>query len=516
MGIKKVSILVANLLSLSLMTMAQKFSAEQLMRFNSSYDEQNPVLSTDGNYLFITRSNHPQNIGGLKDPGDIWIAHFNGVVWSEPVHGGSELNDKGYNVVIGTSEDGRQLFLAHHVSKDSEPAKTQGISVASFNGSTWTTPVTIPLPYFHSRTPAIRGHLSHDGNYFVYAADTYGSYGVEDIYMVQRITGGWSEPLNLGLQINTSFQELAPSLNRANDTLYFSSNGRKGAGGFDVYAAARLDGSWANWSEPKNLQDINTEGRELYYLPLGNGNALYTSTLNSDGYGDLKFYNSGQTIPADSSRIPDTTKDSVVVSLDKRILKGSVLNAKTLDPINAQLTFVLHEKRELLRAGASGYSIELPDAGMYHVTIEAVGYISTFESLVIDTLQRGTLEVDFRLQPIEVGATVNLKSVLFKQSSTDLLPESKEELDVVVSFMKSNAKVKIELTGHTDNRGVHKDNVALSAARVKKVKAYLVEKGIATKRISGKGYGGMKPIAANDSEESRRLNRRVEFTILKN
>ena len=127
-----------------------------------------------------------------------------------------------------------------------------------------------------------------------------------------------------------------------------------------------------------------------------------------------------------------------------------------------------------------------------------------------------TLEMNFRLQPIEVGAVVSLKSILFEIGTTKLLDESYDELNVVVDFLKSNPKVEIELEGHTDNRGDMKKNLLLSQQRVDKIKSYLVSKGISQKRIKGKGYGGSRPIATNDSEEARRLNRRVEFRILKN
>jgi outer membrane protein OmpA-like peptidoglycan-associated protein len=126
------------------------------------------------------------------------------------------------------------------------------------------------------------------------------------------------------------------------------------------------------------------------------------------------------------------------------------------------------------------------------------------------------LEMNFNLQPVDVGTTVNLKGVLFEQSKTTLLPQSFDELDVVVSFMKSNPRVKIELAGHTDNQGMFSKNIKLSQERVDTVKEYLVSKGIDDKRITGKGYGGTKPIASNDKEETRKLNRRVEFTIIKN
>lgn len=513
MGIKKVTSFLFFVLGIAGLAQAQLLSAEKVSIFNSTFDEQNPVLSADGNYLFITRCNHPQNIGGLKDPGDIWIAHFNGAQWSAPVHGGSELNDKGYNTVLGTTPDLSSLFIGNHFTNTGEHATTQGIAVATFENGKWVKPQNINIPYFHSKSRIIQGQLSYDAQHFVYAAETYGTYGVEDIYVVSKTLNGWSEPKNLGKIINTSFQELSPALNRSNDTLYFSSNGRKGKGSFDVYAAARLDDSWQNWSEPVNIKAVNTEARDLFYKNIGGGNALYTSTFDSDGYGDVRFYDAGAPISIDTIKLP--TSPVVVVKPNETIATGLITNSKTGQTINATLSFVSEATLAKTEASLSGYQITLVNGQGYKITVEAKGFISYFQSVMVSK-EQAKLELDFALQPIEVGTTVNLKSVLFKQSSTDLLPESKDELNVVASFMKTNPKVKIELSGHTDNRGVQKDNEKLSQARVQKVKEYLVASGVSAKRISGKGYGGAKPIAVNDTEESRRLNRRVEFTIVKN
>lgn len=101
------------------------------------------------------------------------------------------------------------------------------------------------------------------------------------------------------------------------------------------------------------------------------------------------------------------------------------------------------------------------------------------------------------------------------QSKPELLPQSYPELDLVVQFLKENPHLEIELSGHTDSRGSFRQLMELSQQRVNKVKNYLVSKGISSKRIVGKGYGGSKPIASNDSEETRMLNRRVEFVIKK-
>ncbi|GCC50261.1 hypothetical protein SanaruYs_04760 [Chryseotalea sanaruensis] len=513
MDIKKVKFLLYACLLLSASVHAQLLTTAKVAAFNSTFDEQNPVLSADGNYLFVTRSNHPQNIGGLKDPGDIWIAHFNGAEWSAPVHAGSELNDKGYNTVLGTSPDLAELYIGNHFTNTGEAATTQGIAIAKFENGKWIKPKNISIPYFHSKSKNIQGQLSYDAQYFVYAAETYGTYGVEDIYVVSKTLNGWSEPKNLGKVINTSFQELSPSLNRSNDTLYFSSNGRKGKGSFDVYASARLDDTWQNWSEPVNIKAINTDGRDLFYKNIGRGNALYTSTFDSDGYGDVRFYDAGVPIIVDT--ISQVATPTVLTKSDETIVSGAITNAKTGQNINASLSFVSNANTAKTEASLSGYQLPLANNSTYRIIVEAKGYISYFQNVVLNEDQP-ELELDFALQPIEVGTTVNLKGVLFKQSSTDLLPESKDELNVVASFMNANPKVKIELSGHTDNRGVQKDNEKLSQARVQKVKEYLVANGVSAKRISGKGYGGAKPIAANDTEESRKLNRRVEFTIIKN
>jgi len=137
------------------------------------------------------------------------------------------------------------------------------------------------------------------------------------------------------------------------------------------------------------------------------------------------------------------------------------------------------------------------------------------EKLNVNTYEMKELEMNFKLQPVAMGVTVNLKDILFEQGTTNLLAQSYPEMDLVVSFLKTNPKVKIELAGHTDNRGIPTQNVKLSQARVDKVRAYLISKGVESKRITGKGYGGSKPIASNDTEETRQFNRRVEFIIRK-
>lgn len=506
---------------------AQVLSPASFQQSNTAYDELNPVISPDGRSLYITVANHPQNTGGKKDPGDIWVAVLTeNNQWSVPVHAGSTLNDAAYNAVAGFSADGRHMYLLSHYSNTGDPARTQGISVSRQSAAGWSKPENITIPYFQNKSAVVSGYVLPDESVFVFSAETYGSRGVEDIYICTRnANGSWGEPRNLGDVINTRFQELSPSISDDAKTLYFSTNGGKGAGSFDVYTATRLDDGWTNWSQPENVGTaVNSEGRELFFRPFEKfGFSLYTSTKNSDGYGDVKIFITGEPAPRDTTQVappPDTVKIVEIPrepAADQRVrVYGKVTNAKTGEAINANIAFASTATNQLSQATVeNGYNVMVPSTEQYTVQIEATGYISTMEKLDIQTYEMKELEMNFRLQPLEVGATVNLRDVLFEQGKTVLLSQSYPELDLVVAFLKANSKVKIELSGHTDNRGIPGQNLKLSQARVEKVKDYLVTKGIDKRRITGKGYGGSRPIASNDTEETRLLNRRVEFTIVK-
>jgi OOP family OmpA-OmpF porin len=505
---------------------AQLINTESFKTVNSPFDELQPVLSPDRRLLFFTIANHPKNVGGKRDPGDIWYSVFSGDQWSEPIHGGAMINDRTYNAVAGMSADGTQLFLLNHYTSTGESAKTQGIAVSRFDGHVWSRPENISIPYFQNKSGIPQGYITPDKGAFVFAAETYGTKGVEDIYVSLNEDGRWTEPKNLGSKINTPFQELSPSLSDDRRTLYFSSNGRNGKGSFDIYSAFRLDDTWSNWSDPMNMESINTEGRELYYRSCDDLDfSIFTTTKNSDGYGDINIFHPEKPLKQDSiiAKLPDTLR---MQNRNRGIVKsdsvhavnvhGKVTNAKTGEVIDAAIILSGAGVNESVVSGRDdGFVLTLPGGKVYAVRIQSSGYVSDYENLDVTQKLQDEYEMNVKLQPVEVGTTVNLKNVLFERSTSILLPESNNELDVVVSFLKSNPSVRIELKGHTDNRGVHADNVKLSQERVDKVKQYLVTKGIDSKRISGKGFGGLKPIASNETEETRRLNRRVEFTIKK-
>jgi len=281
--------------------------------------------------------------------------------------------------------------------------------------------------------------------------------------------------------------------------------------------ATRLDDSWSAWTAPQNMgQPLNTPDRELYYRPTRRMN-LFTTTRNSDGYGDIKaLIDSTQRDKTDTLiRILELKNKADSVPNRQVVVSGRVTSSKTGSGLGADILFKSDSMYSATSSPDGQFSVSIPATKIYNIEVQASNYVNLSERLDIHTFELKTLEMNFKLQPIEVGAVVNLKNILFYMGTTSLLEESYPQLDVVVGFLKSNPKIEIELDGHTDNRGDAKKNVILSQQRVEKIKSYLVLKGIGARRIKGKGFGGTHPVATNDSEEARRLNRRVEFRILK-
>jgi len=483
---------------------------------NSPYDEQNPVITPDGKALYFTLANHPQNVSGKKDIGDIWISLWIGGAWTAPVHGGSVINDGSYNAVAGFSIDGNQLFLMNHFGKNGNAASTQGISVSRRTDSGWSTPENISIPYFLNRSARLTGMINDEGNVFIFAADSYNTRGVEDIYVSLKKDDRWTEPINLGSTINSSLQELTPSLSADGKTIYFASNGRKGFGGFDIYSSTRLDDSWTAWTAPMNMeQPLNSEARELFYRPDKRMN-LFTTTRNSDGYGDIRaLVDSAQQIQKDTVKILEVKHDVNSSKNKIVVISGKVANSKTDAGVIAKILFKSDSLYSTTSSADGKFHLTIPATKVYNIEVQSSNFVNLSERLDIHTFELKTLEMNFKLQPVEVGAVVNLKNILFYMGTTSLLEESYPELNVIVDFLKNSPKVEIELHGHTDNRGDAKKNLILSQQRAERIKSYLVSKGISSGRIKGKGFGGTKPIATNDSEEARKLNRRVEFVILK-
>jgi len=292
-----------------------------------------------------------------------------------------------------------------------------------------------------------------------------------------------------------------------------------------------LDDTWRNWTTPVNLGSmVNSIGSETSFSFLPDGEwAVLVSTQNSDGYGDLKKVKISfpedfvavqeDTLEQQLTVFPIPEPDTLITQSTEEIIEnnsvafsGNILNAKDRTAIVGQLSLISELDSLIINSDENGFSAELVPAD-YQLLVEADNFLEYDSAFTI--LEGQSFTRDFFLHPLEVGSTIKLNHVLFERGTTNLIPGSERDLEAVYHMLRNNPSMEIEVGGHTDNQGNFKLNVKLSQERVDEVVEYLAQRGINRRRIRGKGWGPMKPIASNATEESRGLNRRVEFTILK-
>lgn len=502
-------------------------SVEKLDVLNTPYDELNPIVAPAGDVLYFTRSHYPQNTAGERDEGDIWYSTWDSKGWSAPKRVQGPVNNGFKNEVVGFSADGKIMYLEGNYRN---PGK-QGISFSVKIGENWSEPTPIDIPYFHNNSKIFSGSVSADGKVMVMSMESYVTEGNEDIYIsFRKDDTHWTEPRNLGTVINTKYQELTPYLSADNQTLYFSTNAHKGRGGRDIFMSHRQDASWFNWSEPENLKEFNTKGADWYFKMDKEGKvAYYVSTQNSIGYGDIwktptppelqpqENIQGTDSVPVDdnTSLLPDKIKTEAN-ELSIQFKPVNEVDGSTVDPvltIRGRKTANSSAYSEfVLRNG--NYTISLQKNLVYTITSQKDGFIEETRDISPDSLKAGSV-IPVEMIPLKKGTTIQLNNILFERGTANMLPSSEPDLTRVLEILKKNPSLEIEVSGHTDNRGDRKLNLELSQQRADTVKAYLLDNGIDAERVQSKGYGSSKPIASNKQEKTRKLNRRVEFTILK-
>ena len=473
---------------------------------NSPYGEIGPVITQDGKTLYIDRRNHPENTPG-NDNDDIWVTHDENGNWGKAENIGAPLNNTSHNFVLSISPDENTMLVGNLYNPDGTPVNAKGVSITHRTSAGWSIPVKLEIEDYYNDGTQVSYNLSANRKILILSLQRKDSNGENDLYVsfLQK-DATWSRPVNMGRVINTLGDESTPYLAADMVTLYFSTSGKPGYGDNDIFVSKRLDNSWTNWSEPINLgPDINTAAWDGYYSTPANGEYGYiVSTHQSLGQEDIFRIK-----PAEELK-----PDAVVV------IYGKVLDKETGKPLEATITYynlTTNEEVGIARTNPidGSYRIILPYGQTYGLHADKKGYYSERSSIELPVVKTYTeIERNLLLAPMKVGSMIALNNVWFVQSKPVLLPDSYPELDRLVQILKENPTIKIEISGHTDNVGNPKQNQKLSEDRVITIKNYLVAHGIAANRLTGKGYGSSRPIASNDKEETRRLNRRVEFRII--
>ncbi|MBA3664048.1 MAG: OmpA family protein [Bacteroidetes bacterium] len=496
---------------------------------NSAAGELAPTITADGKRLYFVRDGHERNFSGQ----DVWYSERSNGVWGPAVHPSEPLNHYGKNShVSNVSTDGNQLLVSGAFEDGEYDGAGLSVIVKNRKGG-WNDPKKLEIVNY--KTYAAMGDyksafLAPSGKTLIYCFSESSNSDKHELYFshltvkdkwskpksIKDFTkfvgkalnnNTWSEPVKIKSLSLRDYDEYGPFMAADGVTLYYSSNKPGGLGGQDIWMSKRLDDTWQNWSEPVNLgPTINSEGSETYYALDAKGEEAYMIKMNPGYRGDIVKIN----------LIKELRPNPVI------LITGKVFNAKTKEPIGASIEYEnLADGKNVGIAQTDPqtgqYKIVLPYGTNYGFMAYTDKFISVSDNLDLSAVaEYKEITRDLYLVPLEVGSTIRLNNIFFDVAKATLRSESFPELDRLAGLMTQNGKMQIELSGHTDNVGSDETNLKLSADRAKTVTDYLVGLGIAAERIQSKGYGETKPLGTNDTEEGRQLNRRVEFTILKN
>ncbi len=473
---------------------------------NTEVNEYLPAMTADGKTMIFTR-----RVGSYEFLFESTM--INGV-WSEavPIEAINQHMEAGAHSI---SADGKLLVFTSCGRNDGYGSCD--LYYSRRKNGTWTPPRNLG-PSVNSAAWDSQPCLADNGRTIYFSSNRKGTLGKKDLWITRRGPDRrWTKPKNLGTDINTTGDEQSPFIHFDASTLYFTSNNHIGLGDYDIYKITRKDDT--TWLDLTNLgYPINTK--------------YHDGTLSIDILGQKGFITSDRHHRKDllKDRLVNAETDIYEFDVPSEIKPNpstfvsiEVVSKTTQKPIQAIVHVVeaaSGKRVDRVKTDEDGQVlVVLPLNNDYAIQVSKTGF--AFYSERIELTGVYSLDKPF-IQKVELWkpeeteeAPIVLKNVLFESGSDELRSSSLMEIEYLFQLLTDKPSIFIEIRGHTDSVGNDEDNMALSLARAKKVRDVLLQKGIEQERISFKGFGETMPIADNDSEEGRRLNRRTEFLILK-
>jgi len=503
---------------------------------NSPQDDINPVWIGDNTLLF-TRAFHPDNIGGVTDPGDIWMTKKSDAgEWHEAVHR-SDLSTDGYDFSLGL-EDYLTLLVYH------TGGERFGIYQYSKFGADWNFLRQVAMTGLDSLSGQVTGRVASGGKVIFLSGKRSDSKGNEDIYVSDKIGPiDWSTPMNIGSAVNTIGQEMSPFYDAKSGELYFSSNMHEGAEGKDIFIAKHMGEGWDSWSKPEIWEQVSSPGSEVSVTFINDEEVVWTSTQNSDGFADLLTFetvvplikpeeftasepeplapNTNPVLarkvaivpifPASTVGFPEVKVTEEVVEHEESPISWFVVDAKNKTLVPFSISW--KAGNNIVAKSATGlikYS-ELQSSQVREVKVNAQGYFP--KTILLRDIKTSEPTVVL-MTKAESGSIILLDNVNFKRGTAELEgEETKASLAELAEFLLENPALKLRIHGHTDSAGDPGLNKGLSLERAGSVRDFLIEQGVSFESLRISGWGGTRPAASNSTEAGRSKNRRVELEV---
>lgn len=485
---------------------------------SSAYDDYLPLISPDGSLALFTKAYMKKEINSIY--GDRFVEEFTvskasddkGLIFSpgEPLP--YPFNSGKNQGAASISIDNKTLFITicEFVSRDYDNCD---IYMSTRVGDGWSELKSLGPNINGVKTWESQPSISADGKTLYFASIRESNVGFDpdnptsDIYYSTKDEkGNWSKAKNLGSKINTPGNEKSPFIHSDSQTLYFSSDGHLGIGGYDIFFSKFRDG---DWTKPVNIgYPINTKNNDLGFVVNTQGTKAYFASNKLNGKGGWDIY---------AIDLYKEARPEKVFLVKGQLVddNGYALSDAKLEVKNTRTEEV---SEGVVDAETGHYAVAVTaknenDDFLMVVKKEDYSFSSTLIEPTEETFEK-PIEVNFEVKPIEAGKSVQINDIYYATASYEINQKSYAVLNEFAEFLKSNPTVKVEIRGHTDNIGSAQTNITLSNRRAQAVYDYLLSKGVPKANVSYKGYGPNMPIADNRTEAGRAKNRRTEFYIL--
>lgn len=424
--------------------------------------------------------------------------------WLEPHLLRGDINSRFHEGPATFSQDGKTIYFTRSnyykrkMEVNEENENNLKIFKATLIDGEWKN--LVEFPYNSDDYDCGHPSLSADGKELYFVSDMPGGFGGTDLYKSVWSDQGWSQPQNLGSELNTSGNEMFPYIN-SDGALYFSSDAHNSMGGLDVFITY-FDGK--NWANPENLN-----------YPLNSTDDDFAYSLNKDNQSG--FVSSSR---SDSDKMYSFEKHEPTF-----ILYGTALERGTNVPVEDVAVELTDAKTNQVLTAVTDkegkFKIRLASAAQYRLYCTKFGCSSqTKELSTIGLKYSQNFYADFWVEPIVIDKPIVVENIYYDYNKWNIRPDAAFELDKLVRVLRDNPTIEIELGSHTDARGNDQYNYVLSNKRAYAVVQYLIANGIDPSRLTYKGYG--EKVLINQcgngvicSEEAHQQNRRTEFKVTK-